>query len=90
LTEVNYANLEAMDETLYEGLAHEAVFSVPRAGTVRFAFSDRSASGYVRCRDGSLLRIRFRERLRLPAGKYVLTLYDPRLVAHVSIVFMPD
>jgi hypothetical protein len=56
-------------------------------GIVRFAFSDRNASGYVRCRDGSLLRIRFRETLFLPAGKYLLTLFDPKLAARVSIVF---
>jgi hypothetical protein len=28
--------------------------------------------------------------LFLPAGQHVLTLYDPKLVARVSIVFQPD
>ena len=77
-----------MNETFYDGLAHEAVFEVPMPGIVRFALSDRNAAGYVRCRDGSLLRIRFRETLFLPAGKSVLTLYDPTLMAHVWIVHM--
>ena len=77
-----------MDKTLHDGLAHQAVFQVPMPGAVRFAFSDRNAAGYVRCRDGSLLRVRFRETLFLPAGKYVLTLHDPTPAAHVSIVHL--
>jgi hypothetical protein len=37
-----------MAETLYDGLAHDAVFCLTALGIVRFAFSDPSASGYVR------------------------------------------
>jgi hypothetical protein len=37
-----------MDETLYDGLAHEAAFYVPTAGMVRFVLSPAGASAYVR------------------------------------------
>ena len=77
-------------ETLYEGPAHAATFYVPSAGVVRFGFSDPCASGYVRSRDGSMARVQPGARLFLPAGQHVLTLYDPQLVARVSIVFQPD
>jgi hypothetical protein len=79
-----------MAETLYDGLAHEATFRLPAAGIVRFAFSDPNATGYVRSRDGSLARVYPGSRLFLSAGEHVLTLYDPKLAAQVSIVFMPD
>jgi hypothetical protein len=77
-------------ETLYEGPAHEATFYVPSGGgLVRFRFSDLRASGYVRCRDGSLFRVEPGARLYVSAGHHVLTLYDPTLVARVSITFEP-
>jgi hypothetical protein len=79
-----------MAETLYDGLAHDATFRVPAAGIVQFAFSDPNAIGYVRSHDGSMARIYPGSRLFLSAGEHVLTLYDPKLVAYVSIVFMPD
>jgi hypothetical protein len=79
-----------MAEMLYDGLAHDAVFYLTAPGIVRFAFSNPSASGYVRSRDGFLARIYPGSRLFLSAGEHVLTLYDPKLAAHVSIVFMPD
>jgi hypothetical protein len=79
-----------MAETLYDGLAHDATFHLPAAGIVRFAFSDPNATGYVRSRDGSLARVYPGSRLFLSAGAHVLSLYDPKLVAHVTIVFMPD
>jgi hypothetical protein len=91
-----------MAETLYEGPAQEATFYVPSAGMVRFDFSDPSAGivqfdfsdpragGFVRSRDGGLERVRSGTRLFLPAGRYVLSLYDPKLIARVSIVFEPD
>jgi hypothetical protein len=78
-----------MDETLYESLAHEAVFSVPIAGVVRFAFSPASTSGYVRSRKGALARVQSRDRLFLSAGEHVLMLYEPNLAAHVSVMLMP-
>jgi hypothetical protein len=78
-------------ETLYEGPAHEATFYVPSGGgIVRFRFSDLRAGGYVRSRDGSLFRVQPGARLLLSAGHQVLTLYDPKLMARVSIVFQPD
>lgn len=77
-------------ETLYEGPAHEATFYVPSAGVVRFGFNHPSASGYLRSGSGSLARVQPGTRLRLPAGQHVLTLYDPKLVARVSIMFEPD
>jgi hypothetical protein len=77
-------------ETLYEALAHEATFYVPSGGgIVRFRFSDQRASGYVRSRDGSLFRVQPSARLFLSAGHQVLTLYDAKLVARVSITFEP-
>jgi hypothetical protein len=76
-------------ETLYEGPAHDATFYLPSAGIVRFAFSDSRASGYVRARDGSLFRVQPGARLFLSAGQHVLTLYDPKLVARLSITFEP-
>jgi len=75
-------------ETLYEGPANNATFYLPAAGEVWFGFSDPSASGYVRSPDGSLARVQPGVRLFLSAGQHVLTLYDPKLVARVSIVFM--
>ena len=77
-------------ETLYEGPAHEATFYVPSAGVVRFGFSDPRTSGYVRSRDGSMARVQPGARLFLSAEQHVLTLYDPQLMARVSIVFQPD
>jgi len=83
--------IEAMStETLYEGPAHEATFYVPSGGgIVRFRFSDLRASGYVRSRDGSLFRVQPGSRQFLPAGHHLLSLYDPQLVARVSITFEP-
>jgi hypothetical protein len=77
-------------ERLYEGPAHDATFYVPSAGgLVRFLFSDLRATGYVRCRDGSLMRVQPGARLFLTAGQHVLTLYDPKLMTRVSISFEP-
>jgi len=70
--------------------AHDATFHVPSAGVVRFGFSDPRASGYVRSPDGSMARVQPGTRLSLPAGQHVLTLYDPKLMARVSMVFQPD
>jgi hypothetical protein len=78
-------------ETLYEGPAHEATFYVPSGGgIVRFCFSDLRAGGYVRSRDGSLFRVQPGTRLLLSAGYQVLTFYDPKLMARVSITFEPN
>ena len=77
-------------ETLYEGPAHDTTFYVPSAGVVRFGFSDPRAGGYVRSRDGSLARVQPGARLFLAAGQHVLTLYDPALMARVSIVLQLD
>jgi hypothetical protein len=77
-------------ETIYEGPAHDATFYVPSAGIVRFGFSDPRASGYVCSRDGSLARVQPGARLFLPAGQHILTLYDPKQMARVSIVFQTD
>jgi hypothetical protein len=77
-------------ETLYEGPAHEATFYLPSAGVVRFGFSDPRASGFVRSRDGSLARVQPGARLFLSAGQHVLTLYDPKLMARVSVLFQLD
>jgi hypothetical protein len=80
-----------MDETLYDGLAHEAAFYVPTAGMVRFVLSPAGASAYVRSRKGSsLARVQSRDRLFLTTGEHVLILYDPKLPAHVSIVLTRD
>jgi hypothetical protein len=77
-------------ETLYEALAHDATFYVPSGGgIVRFRFSDLRAGGYVRSRDGTLYRVQPGARLYLSAGHHVLTLYDPKLLARVSITFEP-
>ena len=77
-------------ETIYEGPAYNATFYVPSGGgIVRFRFSDQRASGYMRSRDGSLFRAQPGARLFLPAGQHVLTLYDPELMARVSITFEP-
>jgi hypothetical protein len=76
-------------ETLYEGPALDATFYLPSAGIVRFAFSDPRASGYVRSRDGSFFRVQPGARLFLSAGQHVLSLYDPKLAARVSITFEP-
>ena len=67
-------------ETLYEGPAHDATFSVPWVGAVRFGFSDPRASGYVRSGRGAMTRVHPGARLFLSAGRYVLTLYDPTLM----------
>jgi hypothetical protein len=74
--------------------AHDATFHVPSAGIVRFVFSDPRASGYIyalsvvpRC--GSMERVQLGTGLLLPAGQHVLNLYDPNLVARVSIAFEP-
>jgi hypothetical protein len=77
-------------ETVYEGPAHDATFYVPSGGgLLRFGLSDLRASGYVRTRDGSLFRVEPGARWYLSAGDHVLTLYDPKLVARVSITFEP-
>lgn len=77
-------------EPLYDGPAHDAAFYVPSAGIVRFDFSDPRASGYVRSRDGALDRVQPpRARLFLSSGAHILTLYDPTLMAKVSISFEP-
>ena len=76
-------------ETIYNGPAHDATFYVPSAGIVQFDFSDPSAKGYVRSRDGSLGRVRSGARLFLAAGRHVLGLYDPKVMTRVSIVFEP-
>jgi hypothetical protein len=77
-------------EPLYEGPAHEATFYVPSGGgIVRFRFSDLRAGGYVRSRDGSLFRVQPGSRQFLSAGHHILSLYDPQLVARVSITFEP-
>jgi hypothetical protein len=75
-------------ETLYEGPAHNATFYLPSAGVVRFASSDPTASGYVRSRGGSMARVQPGSRLSLSPGEHVLILYDPTLMARVTIVFM--
>jgi hypothetical protein len=79
-----------MDEALYDGLAHEAVFYVPIAGIVQFAFSDPSTSAYVSSRDGSWLRIHSDNRLFLSAGEHVLMLYEPKFAGRVSIALVPS
>jgi hypothetical protein len=79
-----------MAETLYEGPANEAVFSLPMAGSVRFAFDDPQAAGYVRSPGGSMARVQAGARLPLSAGQHTLTLYDPQLVVRVSIMLLPD
>jgi hypothetical protein len=75
-------------ETPYEGPAHNATFYLPLAGTARFRFNDLSAAGYVRSPDGSMARVQPGDRLFLSAGEHVLMLYDPKLVARVSIIFV--
>jgi hypothetical protein len=77
------------NETIYEGPAHDATFYAPLAGIVRFRFSDPRARGYVRSRDGGLFRVQPGARLHLAAGQFALVLYDPKLVARVSIEFEP-
>jgi hypothetical protein len=89
----NYAMM-MRGETLYDGPAHDATFYVPSAGIVRLAFNDPRASGYVYALPivpwrGSMARVQPGTRLFLPAGQHVLILYDPKLVARVSIVFEP-
>jgi hypothetical protein len=77
-------------ETISEGPAHDATFYAACWGSARFDFSDPRASGYIRYPDGSLARVQPGARLRLAAGQHVLTLYDPKLMSRVSIVFQPD
>jgi hypothetical protein len=79
-----------MAETLYEEPAHDATFHLAAAGTVRFAFGDPRATGYVRSPDGSLARVQPGARLFLSAGQHVLILFDPTLMVRVSIVFLPE
>jgi hypothetical protein len=79
-----------MVEALYEGPAHDAAFYVPSAGIVQFRFSDPRGGGYLRARDGSLTRVRPGARLFLSAGQHTLILYDPNLIARVSIKFWPS
>jgi hypothetical protein len=74
-------------ETLYEGPAHNATFYLPSAGYVRFRFNDPNAAGYVRSPGGTMARVLPGDRLFLSAGEHVLILYDPKLVARVSIIF---
>lgn len=45
------------------------------------------AGSYVRSLDGALLGVHPEARLFLMADYHVLTLYDPKLVARVSVVF---
>jgi hypothetical protein len=78
-----------MTETLYEGPAHGATFYLPVDGSARFRFSSHHARGYVRSPDGALARVEPGTRLSLPRGAHVLSLYDPSVVARVSIVFVP-
>jgi hypothetical protein len=75
-------------ETLYEGPAHNATFYLPFAGSARFRFSDLSAAGYVHSSGGSMARVLPGDRLSLSAGEHVLILYDPNLMARVSIIFV--
>ena len=75
-------------ETVYEGPAHDATFYVPSGGgLLRFGLSDLRASGYVRTRDGSLFRVEPGARLHVETGQHLLALYDPKLMARVSITF---
>jgi hypothetical protein len=81
-------------QILYDGTAHDATFDAPSAGIVRFVFSDPRASGYVYTLPivawrGSMERVVSEARLFLSAGQYVLTLYDPELMARVSITLDP-
>lgn len=77
-------------EPLYEGPAHDATFYVSSVGVVRFGFSDPRANGYVRSRDGAPARVQPGSRLFLSAEQHVLSLYDPRLMARVSITLEPS
>jgi hypothetical protein len=77
-------------ETLYEGPAPNAIFYLPAAGTVRFAFSNATAAGYVRSRNGALARVEPGARLSLTAGEHVLILYSPSLMARVKISLLPN
>jgi hypothetical protein len=61
-------------ETLHEGPAHNATFYLPSVGIVRFAFSDPSATGYVRSPGGSMARVQPGVRLFVSAGEHVLIL----------------
>jgi hypothetical protein len=74
-------------ETIYEGPAHDATFYAPSAGIARFRFNDLRASGYVRARDGALFRVEPGARLHVETGQHLLALYDPKLMARVSITF---
>jgi hypothetical protein len=76
-------------EPLYEGPAHDATFFVPSAGTVRFNFSELRATGYVRSQGGAMAGVHPGARMLCEAGQYVLVMYDPKLVARVSITFEP-
>ena len=78
-----------MAETLYEGPAHGATFYLPAQGTIRFAFNDAQASGYVRSPTGTMARVQPGTRLALPRGEHVLSLYDAALIVRVSITFEP-
>jgi hypothetical protein len=77
------------DEPLYEGPAHQAMFYVPSEGIARFGFSDPLACGYVSSPGGAMMRLQAGARAFVEAGQHVLTLYDPELVARVSITFEP-
>ena len=77
-------------ETIYEGPAHDATFHVPSAGFVRLGFSHPQPQGFIRSPGGAMTRVQPGTRLFLSAGQHVLTLYDPKLMARVSIVFQPD
>jgi hypothetical protein len=83
------ARIAQMAEALYEGPAHNATFYVPSAGIVQFSFGDPNGGGYVRCRDGSLMRVQPGARLFLAPGQHVLMLYDHELMARVTIKFWP-
>jgi hypothetical protein len=75
-------------EPLYSGPAHGATFYVSSAGNVRFDFSAPHASGYIRFRDRALARVEQGARLFLSPGPHVLTLYDPKVMAQVSILLV--
>ena len=77
------------DEPLYEGPAHQAMFYVPSEGIARFGFSDPLACGYVSSPGGAMARAWPGARMQLSPGQHVLTLYDPKRVARVSISFEP-
>jgi hypothetical protein len=59
------------------------------AAMTGFCFRDPRASGYVRSRDGVLVRVQPGARLFLSSGPHTLALCDPKLIARVTISFEP-